>query len=433
MKQELAAAAELNAAHLPYNKRLLEYLRDQYTAGRVLVLATGADRRIADAVADHLNLFDTVLASDGCSNLTGGAKLAAIRRLVGDKGFTYVGNSSADLAVWGAADGAISVNTRRSVARALARTTRIEQAFASKNAWPPPLLRAIRPYQWVKNLLVFVPLVAARAIGDWAGWGEALTMFAAFCCTASGIYLINDLADLSADRQHPTKSRRPFASGTLSLHAGLIAAPLLLVAGLVLSAVVGALTALLCYVTLSCAYSFWLKSRALVDVFLLTALYGLRLLAGGAATGYHVSLWLMAFSSFLFLSLAIVKRVAELRVLPAGERRVAAGRGYLASDTQIMQLMGVASSFVSALVLALYVQSQMAFGSSPQPTVTWLIVPLVLFWECRMWLATARGQMDQDPIIFAARDWVTWLVAITAFSLLLFDQLLSKFSLPGLL
>jgi 4-hydroxybenzoate polyprenyltransferase len=431
-KQELAMAAELDPARLPYHQPLLAYLRDEQAAGRRLVLATGADRRMATAVAQHLDLFDAVLASDGRINLTGSAKLAAIRDLVGDRPFSYIGNSRSDLAVWCEAATGICVNAPPRVARAAARLTTLERPFPSDAGWLRPLARAIRPHQWAKNLLVFVPLVAARAIGDLPGWGDALLMFIAFCCTASGIYLVNDLLDLAADRQHPSKSRRPFASGALPLQVGLITAPLLLLAGIGLSATVGALPVLLLYAVLSCAYSFWLKSLALVDVFLLAALYGLRLLAGGVATGYQVSLWLLAFSSFLFLGLAIVKRVAELMTLPPGDRRAAAGRGYIAGDLPILQLMGVASSFVAALVLALYVQSALASGAAQQLTIAWIIVPLILFWECRVWLATARGQMNEDPVVFAARDWVSWLVALCCFAVLLLDQVISRFSLAGL-
>jgi 4-hydroxybenzoate polyprenyltransferase len=268
-----------------------------------------------------------------------------------------------------------------------------------------------------------VPLLAARAVADLAGWGEALTMFVAFCCTASGVYLINDLSDLAADRQHPTKSRRPLASGALPLPVGMVAAPLLLLAGFALGAAVGALPVLLIYAALSCAYSLWLKSQPLVDVFALAALYGMRLLAGGIAAGYHVSLWLLAFSSFLFLGLAIVKRVAELMTLPPGEQRQAAGRGYRSADLPMLQLMGVAASFVASLVLALYVQNELALPGDREPTWSWIIVPLVLFWECRIWLATSRGEMHDDPIVFAARDWVSWVVAFCCFGVLLLDQL----------
>jgi 4-hydroxybenzoate polyprenyltransferase len=433
VKAELAMAAGLDPARLPYHKELLAHLRDEQAAGRALVLATGADRRIATAVAQHLDMFDAVLASDGKTNLTGAAKLAAIRSRFGvATAFTYVGNSRADLAVWREAGGAICVNAPVSVVRAAAQATTLERSFASEAGWLRPLLRAIRPHQWAKNLLVFVPLVAARAIDDLAGWGAALVAFAAFCATASSVYLINDLLDLAADRQHASKSRRPFASGALPLHIGLIAAPLLLLAGFALSATVGALPLLLLYVILAWAYSLWLKSLALVDVFLLAALYGLRLLSGGVATGHRVSLWLLAFSSFLFLSLAIVKRVAELTALPAGARAATAGRGYRADDVPILQLMGVASSFIAALVLALYVQSELVGGVMKRPTISWIIVPLVLFWECRVWLTTARGGMHEDPVVFAARDWVSWVVAITCFGVLLLDGMIGKFRLADL-
>jgi 4-hydroxybenzoate polyprenyltransferase/phosphoserine phosphatase len=430
LKQALAAEAMLDAAQLPYNDELVAYLKEQQAAGRVLVLATGADRRIADAVATHLDLFDQVLASDGDRNLTGSAKLAAIRQTVGTP-FSYVGDSRKDLRVWCDAASGICVNTRPKVSRAAARMTTIERTFMPAMSWRRALVRALRPHQWAKNLLVFVPLAAARAIGDVHGWADALLIFVAFCCTSSGIYLINDLSDLSADRRHPNKRRRPFASGTLPLHLGLIAAPALLLVGLGLSAAVDALSVLISYALLSCAYSLWLKSRSLIDVFTLAALYGLRLLAGGAATGYHVSLWLLAFSSFLFLGLAMVKRVAELMIMPPGEKRAAAGRGYSPSDLPIVQLMGVASSFIASLVLALYVQNELISAASRRPTLSWIIVPLILFWQCRIWLATSRGEMHDDPIVFAARDWVSWVVAASCFGVLLLDNVVGTWRLAA--
>ncbi len=423
LKQAVAAAAGLDPAHLPYNTGLIEFLRQEQANGRVLALATGADRGIADRIAQHLDLFDHVLASDGRTNLTGKAKLAAIRSKIGDR-FSYVGNTRSDLKVWCGAETGICVNAGRRLQRRAARTTALERGFAGESPCGHALLRAMRPHQWVKNLLVFVPLMAARAFADLAGWTDALLIFIAFSLTASGIYLVNDLSDLAADRQHPNKRRRPFASGALPLHVGLIAAPLLLLAGSALSLAVGAFGVLAVYAVGSCAYSFWLKSRSLVDVFALAALYGLRLLAGGVATGYHVSLWLLAFSSFLFLGLAIVKRVAELKTLPAGEQWQAAGRGYRAADLPIMQLMGVASSFVATLVLALYVQSELIAGPDRRPTIAWAIVPLMLFWQCRIWLATSRGEMHDDPIVFAARDWVSWLVAAACFGVLLLDNVI---------
>ena len=434
LKAALAEIAAPNPALLPYNRELLAFLRDEQKRGRPLILATGADRRIAIAVAQHLDLFDAVLASDGTVNLAGAAKLAAIAQALGGRDFTYAGNERRDLAVWRQAAGAVTVDLPPRLQRAVSQIVPIERAFPRETAWFQPLLRAMRPHQWVKNLLVFVPLVTARAIGDVAGWGEAALMFAAFSLTASGIYLVNDLCDLAADRQHPAKCARPFASGALALQAGLVAAPLLILAGVGLSAAAGTLPVLAVYAALSLGYSFYLKSQPLVDVFVLAGLYAIRMIGGGIATGYTVSLWLLAFSSFLFLSLAIVKRVAELQALAKRERRgparletvgggpahKVAGRGYLASDTHILELMGVAASFVTSLVLALYVQSEVMPAGDHRPTLAWGIVPLILFWQCRLWLVTMRGEMHHDPIIFAARDWVSWVVTLASFAMLLF-------------
>jgi 4-hydroxybenzoate polyprenyltransferase len=251
-------------------------------------------------------------------------------------------------------------------------------------------------------------------------------MFFAFGLTASAIYLINDLCDLAADRQHPKKRFRALASGALPLLAGLLTAPLLIVCGLAIAAMANALAVMAVYAAMSMAYSFYFKSHPLVDVFLLAGLYTIRLMGGGVATGYHVSLWLLAFSGFLFLSLAIVKRVTELRELATLEKHFAAGRGYRAGDAHIMELMGVAATFITALVLALYVQAQLTFGQDA--TLSWAIVPLMLFWQCRIWLATSRGRMHHDPIVFAARDWVSWLVATCSFGVLLLGDKISIFS-----
>ena len=321
MKVALAELAAPDPALLPYNRELLAFLRDEQKRGRPLILATAADRRIALAVAEHLDLFDAVLASDGVVNLAGPAKLGAIKTALAERDFAYVGNEHRDLSVWRDAAAAITVDAPRRLARAVAEVAPIERAFGGETDRGKALLRAMRPHQWLKNLLVFVPLVTARAIGDFAGWGEAALAFAAFSLTASGIYLVNDLCDLAADRQHPNKCNRPFASGALPLRAGLVAAPLLVLAGAAIGAAAGVFPVLALYVALSLGYSFHLKAQPVVDVFVLAALYTIRVIGGGIATGYTVSLWLLAFSSFLFLSLAMVKRVAELQALAGRERR----------------------------------------------------------------------------------------------------------------
>jgi 4-hydroxybenzoate polyprenyltransferase len=428
LKAALAEIAAPDPALLPYNHALLAFLREEQKRGRALVLATAADRRIALAVARHLDLFDAVLASDGVVNLAGPVKLAAIKGVFAERGFCYVGNERRDLAVWREAASAITVGASPRLEHAASQLTPIERTFRRETAWLMALLRAMRPHQWVKNLLVFVPLITARAVDDVTGWTEAALMFAAFSLAASGIYLVNDLCDLAADRQHPSKRARPFASGALPLHFGLVAAPLLIVAGSTIGLAAGALPVLLIYTALSLAYSLFLKSQPLVDVFVLAGLYTIRVIGGGVATGYTVSLWLLAFSSFLFLSLAIVKRVAELQAVGGSDERRVAGRGYLASDARILQPMGIAASFVTSLVLALYVQSEMMPAGDHRPTLAWGIVPLILFWQCRVWFVTMRGEMHHDPIIFAARDWVSWLVGVSSFALLLFGSKVTIFA-----
>jgi 4-hydroxybenzoate polyprenyltransferase len=273
------------------------------------------------------------------------------------------------------------------------------------------MVRAMRPHQWLKNLLVFVPILTAHALGEVGSWVNAALAFAALSATASAIYIVNDLTDLAADRRHPRKRRRPFASGALDPVSGGIMAAFLLTLGIGLGHACGVLPVLAVYAACSLSYSFKLKELPLVDIFTLAALYTLRLFAGGEATGHLVSLWLLGFSSFLFLSLAALKRVEELMALAQRSGRQAARRGYLAEDAAILQMFGCCAAFMSSVVLALFVQNEAAAQQYASPALLWATVPLILFWECRLWLSTARGYMHDDPIVYAARDWVSWLVA----------------------
>ena len=410
LKQHLARYANLDVRTLPYNEELLEYLREQKAAGRRLVLVTGADHAIADAVNEHLGLFDDVIASDGVVNLTGRAKARMLISRFGEKGFDYAGNGRPDLVVWRAARAAVLVDTPPAVTAAAGKAATIERHFDGRRSQLRALVKAMRPYQWVKNILVFVPLVTAHAYGDAGAWGAACTTFLAFCAIASAIYLLNDLVDIQSDRLHARKRFRPFASGALSVPAGLAAAGVLLLLGGGLAYISEAGFGLACYVALSLSYSARLKERPLVDVFILAALYSVRMFAGGEAVGHPVSLWLLGFSSFLFLSLALVKRVEELREIAEQGIGRTARRGYFVEDLNLLTIFGVASSFSSALVLALFVQSEATEELYATPALLWGIVPLLLFWQCRLWLSTVRGQMHDDPILYAAFDWVSWAV-----------------------
>jgi 4-hydroxybenzoate polyprenyltransferase/phosphoserine phosphatase len=415
MKQKVAELEPVDAASLPYNDELLEYLRAEKARGRQLVLVTASDQTTANAVNSHLRLFDSVLASDGANNLKGERKAAVLVELFGEQGFVYAGNDRSDLAVWRRAKSAIVVNATRSVTADAAKSTGIEKQMSDARSKLRAFFKALRPYQWTKNFLVLVPIATAHALNDGSAWISAGWTFAAFCATASGIYIINDLGDLRADRLHARKRHRPFASGALSLPLGLGMAAFLLATGALFSTLSGAVLLVALYAATSLSYSLWLKELPLVDIFVLAGLYTLRLFAGGEATGHRVSLWLLGFSSFFFLSLALVKRVSEMMVLT---RARAARRGYMVEDVPVLQLMGIASGFTAIVVLSLFVQDETTSRLYSSPALLWCIVPLILFWLCRIWLSTARGYMHDDPIVYAAKDWVSWLVTIAVFGTL---------------
>jgi 4-hydroxybenzoate polyprenyltransferase len=353
-------------------------------------------------------LFDEVVASTADRNLKGPAKAEALVARFGASGFVYAGDARADLAVWRQAAAAIMVNVTPGVAAKV--RVPVELTIDDRPPQATTLLRAMRPHQWVKNLLVFVPIFTADAMGNWHSWAGGILAFLAFSAVASSIYLLNDLLDLAADRAHPHKRHRPFAAGTASLPAGVALSLFLLLAGGTLAWQAGILTLVLAYAATSLSYSLWLKRQPLVDVFALAGLYTVRLIGGGEATEHSLSLWLLAFASFLFLSLALIKRVAEVMDSAQRSTRAVSGRGYGPADLTILELFGVSSTFAASLVLALYVQYETTASRYASPALLWGIVPLVLLWNCRMWLSTTRGYMHHDPILYAARDWVTWAI-----------------------
>jgi 4-hydroxybenzoate polyprenyltransferase len=277
------------------------------------------------------------------------------------------------------------------------------------------VLNALRVRQWVKNLLLFVPLLLAHAVGDPQAWLAAVLGFVAFSLCASAAYVVNDLVDREADRVHPTKRDRPFASGALPPLAGFVMAPSLLliafaVAWLALPALF--LVALATYVIVTLAYSFALKRMAIVDVLVLAGLYALRVLAGGAATDIPVSEWLLAFSMFFFLSLALLKRYAELRLIELAPGASLAGRAYQADDLALLRTTGPSAGFISVLVLALYVTSPEVVVLYQRPALLWLVGAFLLYWVLRIWTRAHRGEMHDDPVLFAARDRASYVVAV---------------------
>jgi 4-hydroxybenzoate polyprenyltransferase/phosphoserine phosphatase len=413
LKQQLARRVQIDPATLPFHREFLSWLREQKAAGRKIILATASDLKMAQPVAEQVGLFDEVLASDGKTNLRSRNKLKLLVQRFGDRGFDYAGNSSADLAVWGGAREAIVVNASRSLARKAAARATVGRVFQPETGLGLSLVRGLRPHQWVKNLIIFVPLVAAHKLKEPALVLNDLLAFGIFCLCASGVYLVNDLLDLDADRAHPHKRSRPFASGDLPLPVGLFLGPSLYAIGLVVAFQLSWLFAVVTglYLLFTATYSLAIKRIVLLDVFFLAGLYTIRLVAGHAATGIVYSSWLLMFSMFLFLSLALVKRYVELA---ESHRSSMSGRGYVADDLEVVASLGTGSGYLAALVLALYVNSEQVTILYRHPNVLLLICPLLLFWISRIWLLAHRGQLNDDPVLFAVKDAASYVIGVLA-------------------
>lgn len=421
LKREIARRACFDVGTLPYEQRVLDLVRSQAGA-RAIVLCTAADKQLADKVAEHIGGFSEVMASDGIRNLSGCDKAAALVKRYGNRGFDYAGNERRDLQVWRHARGAIVVNAAAKLTERVSKECEVLQVFKREPAGRLVWIRALRLHQWLKNLLVFLPLLAAHLVLDRQAVGNVVAAYLIFSTCASGVYVLNDLLDLSADRRHPRKRERPFASGQLPLPAGLVAVPVLTIGAFAAATVLSPRFALvlLSYYVLTLAYSLWLKRIVMLDVVLLAALYTVRIIAGTVAIGTGMSFWLLAFSMFLFLSLAMVKRYAELLVMRNDGVDRAQGRGYDIDDLTLVQSLGGASGYLSVLVLALYINSTASAELYREPQVLWLLCPLLLYWVSRVWIVAHRGAMSDDPVLFAMRDRVSLvLLALAALVVLL--------------
>ncbi|MHB8301343.1 MAG: UbiA family prenyltransferase [Acidobacteriaceae bacterium] len=416
-KRRVAAHIPLDAAHLPYNESLVIYLREQAATGRELCLATGADRQVAEAVATHLGLFQEVFASEGSTNLTGTNKLRLLEERFGPGGFDYVGNSHADLPLMQASATAMLANPVAGLRGRLRRKKiPIQNVFVDHAPFGQSLRRALRVHQWAKNALIFLPLLLAHGAGARALLQSVLA-FVGFSLVASSTYIVNDLLDIDSDRSHATKRRRPFASGNLSIFSGMGLIALLLALGLLLSLWVnGEFVAwLVTYGCVTLAYSLYFKRMVIVDVIILSALYTLRILAGAAAAQVPISHWMAAFSIFFFFSLALVKRFSELENLRARGTAPSNGRGYLVNDMEQLRAFGTSSAFASIVVFTLYINNSQVRQLYHHPQRLWLLTPMLIWWLSRVWLRASRGQMNEDPVVFALTDRASLVAGVMIF------------------
>jgi 4-hydroxybenzoate polyprenyltransferase/phosphoserine phosphatase len=417
LKRKVAARVNLDPAELPYCVELISYLQTEREAGARIVLVTGADQRIAQSVADHLGIFDEVIASNGIRNLTGVAKMRELVARFGSRKFRYVGNSRTDLPVWREASHTLVCGASGPLLRRLNRE-RIptERVFLPRKNTFTLLAQAMRVYQWPKNLLILVPLCLSHRIGELSLIAKGLTAMAAFSLCASSLYLINDLLDLAADRAHPRKSTRPFASGRLSLATGILLAPCLVAVALLLASFlpIEFLLILVAYGILSTAYSFFFKEIPLLDICLLGGLYVVRIFAGGSAMGIVISSWTLGYCMFLFLSLAMLKRYTELLMLNANKQTAAPGRGYVVADFPILACFGAGSASVAALLLALYIESEEVQLLYRYPQRLWFLCGMHMYWISRAWLLANRGEMHHDPVLFALKDRASYWLGLLA-------------------
>jgi len=417
LKQEIAARVDLDPALLPYRQSVLDRIAAERAAGRQVILATGTPRKFADAIAAHLGVFDKVMATDGPHNLTSGRKRAVLVEAFGDGGFDYFGNSRHDVKVFDAAREAIVVAPDRQAARW--QRAHGSELMETQRPTLKTVLKMLRVHQWLKNALIAVSLVLSHEYANPTTLLAFLLAFISFSTAASSVYILNDFFDLSLDRKHATKRNRPFASGMLSMKFGFLSAIALLAISLGTAMLLPQefLMALGAYLIATTAYSLSIKRMLLIDVLTLAGLYTIRIIAGAVAMDLEVSFWLLAFSIFFFLSLALVKRYVELRSTTLDPKQRIAGRGYRPEDEDIIAQAGMASAFSSALVMALYLDSDAVRAQYLHPYLMWPLAPIVLYLTMRVWILARRDEMHDDPVVFIIRDWRSQLVA--GFGLLL--------------
>ena len=423
-KARVASMVTLDVEHLPYNRPLLSYLRDEHASGRRLFLATGADRVLANHVAAHLGIFSEVLASDGTVNLTGNNKLARMEQRFAAERFDYIGNAIPDLPLLQGATEPMLANPDLRLRSALkSHKITASRTFLDRSPRVKALAKALRVHQWAKNLLVFLPLLLAHTFLLVPAL-TALGAFFSFCMIASSTYILNDLLDLESDRIHLKKRKRAFAAGDLSVKAGIMISGLLAALSLLVASYLPTrfMVYLLLYLVTTLAYSLKLKRIVLVDVIILSGLYTVRMVAGSVATFTFISPWLAAFSIFFFLSLAMVKRFSELESLRARGASPTNARGYLLADIEQVRSFGTASAYASIVIFSLYINGHDVTALYHHPARMWLVTPFLILWVSRVWLLASRGELHEDPVVFALTDRMSLLlglaVAIIAWSAL---------------
>jgi len=416
LKRYLAEASRVDVKTLPYDAEVIAYIQAWREAGGRTALVTASDDKIARDIGNHLEMFDEVHGSDGTENLKGERKARFLVERYGAKKFAYMGDSEADLAIWAHAKKAITVNISEALKNRTAQVADEIEHLATHR--PNGYIKAVRPHQWLKNTLIFLPMLAGHQING-SSLSASFLAFIAFSLIASSVYILNDLLDLNADRAHPRKRTRPFASGSIPIASGSWVAAGLLGIGAIIAAFLGPafFAVMVGYYVLTTAYSLYLKRHIVVDICVLAGLYTMRIVAGGVATGIPLSVWLLAFSIFFFLSLAAVKRQAELVDNVKQGQFKSSGRGYDVNDLPIISMVSISAGYVAVLVMALYVNSPSVMVLYAHPEALWGVCAILLYWITRTIMVAHRGAMHDDPVVYAAKDRLSQIsfLAILAF------------------
>jgi 4-hydroxybenzoate polyprenyltransferase/phosphoserine phosphatase len=409
LKSQLAQRAQLDVTSLPYRKDVLEFLKERRSAGGRLVLVTACAEELARPVAEFLGVFDSCFASTTNDNLKGRAKARFLCREFGERGFEYIGDSRADVAVWQSSSTAHFVGKGRLRA---GPSVAIGRVFPVQKATLRTWIAALRGHHWLKNLLLFLPLALAHRF-DIRSWMMAAAAFVSFGVCASGVYVLNDLLDLHSDRIHPWKRKRPFAAGDVSIPAGLLISSALLLTALPGSFFLGRSFGLLLtgYTLLTIWYSVHLKKVVLLDVFVLSSFYSIRIWAGALITLVPLSYWFVSFALFFFLSLSMAKRYSELLHASDLIEQGRSGRGYVVADRSLLMNLGIASGFSAVVIFTLYVHSPEVLMLYRRPGPLMLLAPTIAYWLSRLWLKASRGELHEDPVVLAMKDPVSYAVA----------------------
>ena len=415
LKTEISRRTLLDVETLPYIIPFVHWLKNEKEKDRQIYLVTAAHKTIAERVAKHLGIFDGYFATDVHSNLKGIAKCELIKKEIGDK-FVYAGDSRADIPVWENAEAAVLVHASRQVTSKIRDSRPIEAEFPKEKTSLKIWFKALRVHQWVKNSLLFVPLLTAFEFLDIYKVCSVLLAFLAYSFLSSGTYILNDIWDLTADRLHTRKRNRPFACGKIAIPHGFLMAAILFVLSLSIGCLISTafVAILIMYFFTTSVYSLVFKQHALVDTILLSLLYTLRIFAGVIVIEVSISSWMIAFSMFLFLSLALIKRCGELVSLENEEQKEAiTGRDYGVADLRVLWPLGVGAALAAIVVLGLFISAPETQQRYASPELLWCIALGIMYWLGRLWLKTSRGKMHDDPIVFVMTDSVSYILLLS--------------------